>query len=129
MYLLIPYSWKIWQGIKFGSLVVYITTAKLKSSKISYSHIYVWQSRTESPNLNPLIFLQWRFWAQPLNLIPANISSYMVISAQKGGINYSLKPRLRDVYIVLWTIKYSIRLPHIFLGSPGTCNVYQALSP
>ena len=30
----LPYSWK------FGSLVVYITTTKLKSAKISYSHTY-----------------------------------------------------------------------------------------
>ena len=27
---------------KFGGLVVYITTAKLKSAKISYSYIYVY---------------------------------------------------------------------------------------
>ena len=27
---------------KFGGLAVYITTAKLKSAKISYSHIYIW---------------------------------------------------------------------------------------
>ena len=54
----LPYSWKIWRGIKFGGLLVYITTAKLKSAKISYSHIYVWQSCTEPPNLNQLIFLQ-----------------------------------------------------------------------
>ena len=41
----------------FGSLAVYITTAKLKSAKISYSHdiIYIWQSRTELPNLNRYI--------------------------------------------------------------------------
>ena len=43
---------------KFGGLAVYVTTAKLKSAKISYSHIYVWQSCTQLPNLNPLIFLQ-----------------------------------------------------------------------
>ena len=43
---------------KFGGLAVYITTAKLKSAKISYSHVYIWQSRTEPPNLNPPIFLQ-----------------------------------------------------------------------
>ena len=43
---------------KFGGLAVYVTTAKLKSAKISYSHIYIWQSHTEPPNLNPLIFLQ-----------------------------------------------------------------------
>ena len=46
----IPYSRKIWQGIKFGGLVVYIITAK-----ISYSQIYVWRSCTEPPNL---MFLQ-----------------------------------------------------------------------
>ena len=58
MHFIIPYSRKIWRGIKFGGLAVYITTAKLKSAKISYSHIYVWRSHTEPPNLNPLIFLQ-----------------------------------------------------------------------
>ena len=35
---------------KFGGLAVYITTAKLKSAKISYLHIYVWRSHTELPN-------------------------------------------------------------------------------
>ena len=54
----IPYSWKIWREIKFGSLAVYITTAKLKSAEISYLHIYIRQSRTKLLNLNPLIFLQ-----------------------------------------------------------------------
>ena len=38
----IPYSQKFWQGIKFGGLVVYIATAKLKFTKTSYSHIYIW---------------------------------------------------------------------------------------
>ena len=36
---LILYSRKIWWGIKFGGLVGYVTTTKLKSAKISYSHI------------------------------------------------------------------------------------------
>ena len=72
------YSWKLWWGIKFGSF--FFLTAKLKSAKISYSHIlYVWQSRTELPNLNPLIFLQLRFWAQLPNLILANISGYTAV--------------------------------------------------
>ena len=56
-------------------MAVYITTAKLKSAKISYSHIYIWRSRTEPPNL---IFLQLRFWVQLPNLILANISGYTV---------------------------------------------------
>ena len=44
----ILYSRKIWWGIKFGNLTVYITTAKLKSAKIFYLHIYVWRSRTQT---------------------------------------------------------------------------------
>ena len=44
-YTCIPYSRKIWRGNIFGGLAVYITIAKLKFAKISYSHIYVWQSR------------------------------------------------------------------------------------
>ena len=69
---------------KFGrelNLVVWQSaqaTAKLKSAKISYSHIYVWRSRTELPNLNPPIRLQWQYGSQPPNLIPANIFGYMV---------------------------------------------------
>ena len=53
--LCIPYSWKIWRGIIFGDLAVYITTTKLKSAKISCLHIYVWRPHTEPPNLNPLL--------------------------------------------------------------------------
>ena len=43
---------------KFGGLAVDVTTAELKSAKISYLHTYVWRFHTEPPNLNPLIFLQ-----------------------------------------------------------------------
>ena len=48
----IPYSRKILRGIKFGGLVVYITTAKLKFPT------FIWRSCTKLPNLNPPIFLQ-----------------------------------------------------------------------
>ena len=53
-------------------------TTKLNSAKISYLHIYVWQSHTEPPNLNPPIRLQRQFGTQPPNLIPTNISGYTV---------------------------------------------------
>ena len=43
---------------KFGRLAVYIATAKLKFTTISYLHIYVWRSGIKLPNFNPLIFLQ-----------------------------------------------------------------------
>ena len=52
----IPYSWKIRREIKFGSLAVYVTTAKLKSAKLSYSHI--WRTCTELPNSNNNIILE-----------------------------------------------------------------------
>ena len=42
MYIHVPYSRKIWQGIKVGGLAVYATTAKLKSAKISYLHTCVY---------------------------------------------------------------------------------------
>ena len=42
-------------------------TTKLKSTNIPYSHIYIWWSLTEPPNL---IFLQWQFRTQLSNLIP-----------------------------------------------------------
>ena len=88
MYSLLPFgTYHI--ARKFGgelNLAVWrsaFATAKLKSANISYSHIYVWRSLTEPPNLNPPIFLQWQFWAQLPNLIPANISGYTVITLIK----------------------------------------------
>ena len=59
---IILYSQKIWRGIKFGGLAVYITTAKLKSAKISYSHIYVWRSRTEPPKFKSANILLIAIW-------------------------------------------------------------------
>ena len=65
----IPYSRKI--------LVVYITTAKLKSAKTSYSHIYVWQAHSyqttkfKSANILTIAILRLT--------VPANISGYMAI--------------------------------------------------
>ena len=61
---------KSWRGIKFCGLAVCLATAKLKSTNISYLHIRIWQSLTEPPNLNPPIFLHWRFGTQLQNLIP-----------------------------------------------------------
>ena len=48
---------------RFGgelNLVVWwsaFATAKLKSTNISYLHIYIWRSLTELPNLNPPILI------------------------------------------------------------------------
>ena len=41
----IPYSQKIWRGIKFGGIILYY------NRQISYSHIYVWRSCTKPPNI------------------------------------------------------------------------------
>ena len=43
----LPYSWKIWRGIKFGGL--YITIAKLKSVKIP-TRIYIYTYGDPVPN-------------------------------------------------------------------------------
>ena len=51
----------IWQSAR--------TTVKLKSTKISYSRIYVWRFRTKPPNLNLPICLQRQFGTQPPNLV------------------------------------------------------------
>ena len=41
----------------------------------------IWQSTFATTNLNsPISFLQWQFWAQQPNLIPASISGYIVYS-------------------------------------------------
>ena len=50
------------------------------AGKFGRDILYVWQSLTELPNLNPPIFLQWRFGVQPPNLIPTNISGYTVLT-------------------------------------------------
>ena len=41
-YMHMQYNRKIWRQIKLGGLAVYTTTTKLKSAKISYSHIYTY---------------------------------------------------------------------------------------
>ena len=77
------YSRKIWRGIKFGSLAVYSITTKLKSTKISYSHnltVYIHMAipyrTTKFKYANILAIAILGSTAK--NLIPANISSYMV---------------------------------------------------
>ena len=76
----IPYSRKIWRGIKFGSLAVCVKTAKLKSAKFLYMCMYVWRYRTIPPNLSSLMVLKTSFLAKPPNLMTANISGYTVVN-------------------------------------------------
>ena len=44
VWLCIPYSQKIWRGIKFGGLAVLGETAKLKSAKIYTAYMYVYMA-------------------------------------------------------------------------------------
>ena len=45
---------------KFGGLVVYLSNRQIKIHQIiSYSHIYVWRSRTDPPNLNMFRMAIW----------------------------------------------------------------------
>ena len=77
-YTCIPYSWKIWRGIKFGGLAVCLSTAKLKSAKLFSTCMYVRWYHTIPPNLNPPIVWNTSFGAKLPNLMTANISSYTV---------------------------------------------------
>ena len=60
----VPYSRKIWRGIKFGGLAVCFKTAKLKSAKFFYAYMYVWRYLTIPPNLIPIMVLKTSFWGQ-----------------------------------------------------------------
>ena len=102
---------------EFGGLVVCFATAELKSANISYSHIYVWRSLTEPPNLNSPIFLQWQFWAQPPNLIPTNISSYTVVLS----ISSSIKSANASIILPLTSPHLPQGLPHLGLG----CHLFK----
>ena len=62
-------------GTLINTLLRYTTLDTFGGGGIN---LVVWQSISQLPNLNPPIFLRWRFGAQPPNLIPTNISSYMV---------------------------------------------------
>ena len=64
---------------KFGGLAIYmyITTAKLKSAIISYSHIHM-AILYRTANFKSANILAIVIWAQSPNLIPANISGYTV---------------------------------------------------
>ena len=59
-----PYSWKIWRGIKFGSLAVVFAILKLKSTNIAYLHnIHTCISLTSvSYRINVSKTNRWRIW-------------------------------------------------------------------
>ena len=74
-----PYSRKIWQGIKFGRIKFTFTTARLKCTNISYLHIYIYMAIPyRTTKLKFTNIFQQQFGAQLPNLIPANISGYMI---------------------------------------------------
>ena len=64
---------------KFGGLAVYVTIAKLKSTKISYWHIYIWRSRQiyKSANILAIAIL-----GSTTKFNSTNISSYTVYCIQ-----------------------------------------------
>ena len=98
-----------------GNLAVWwsmFATAKLKSANISYLHIYIWRSLTKSPNLNPHIFFQWLFWAQPPNLIPPILWLYSVRNLRKSM-------RSGEGTQTLHTVQHCICSTHPYRSSTG----------
>ena len=78
------YSWKFGRGTKFGGLVVYLYKCQIRNPPIFHTCIqYTYDNPLiiKPKNLKLPIFLQQLgyFGAQPPNLIPANISSYMIM--------------------------------------------------
>ena len=74
-----PYSQKIWREIKFGGLVVYITSAKLKIRQnflLTYIRAAIPYRTAKFKSTNILAIA---IWAQMPNLISANISGYTII--------------------------------------------------
>ena len=59
---------------KFGGLVVCLSNRQIKIRQNFFTHIYTYGD----PVPNCQIRLKWQFGTQPPNLIPANISGYMV---------------------------------------------------
>ena len=109
----IPYSWKIWRGIKFDGLAVCFATAKLKSVKISHSHIYVWRSRTKLPNLNPPIVLHWRFCPQYISgytvhtfMIVVSVFSSLVPTADCGRSLIFHQPGYVDILVCMYLVQF-----------------------
>ena len=73
--------------------------------------------------LNPPIFLQWRFRAQPPNLIPANISGYTVGRSVKIHLYWAMKncsdsPSKLQELIMNIPCHYQVHL-HIHWGEPN----------
>ena len=61
--IIIPYSRKIWRGIKFGGLADCLRNHQIKTCQnFLLVYIYVWWSRTEQPNLNPPIPFVMAIW-------------------------------------------------------------------
>ena len=63
---------------------------------LAYMYICVWWSLTKLPDYNLPIYLQWQFWAQLPNLIPANILAirYMWSDLGKPSIGNLLETRV-----------------------------------
>ena len=79
--IVIPYSRKIWRGIKFGGLAVAGKTSKLKSAKIYTSCMSVWRYCSRPPNLNPPILFNTQFGGQTAKFNDCQYFGYTVYRA------------------------------------------------
>ena len=89
-------------------------------SILAYTHVYIWRSFTEPPNLNLPIFLQWQFGVQSPNLIPTNISSYTVLSSATN----LFPAKGRATYIVHVHVGSYVALIHV----TRVCRLKSSLS-
>ena len=113
----IYYSWKIWQKFIFGGLAVFLPTTKLKSINISSSHMYIWRSCTEWPNINPAIMLAMVSWDSTTKF---NSHHYIVL-----GISYTTHTKIK---FVCPSVRKSVHL-HVrgFSGGRSTSTRWSSL--
>ena len=80
---------------KFGGLADCLSNRQIKichNFLLAYN-LYIWRSCTEPLNLNPLIRFRWQFVTQLPNLIPTNISGYMVCPIWSFMLTFSCSPQ------------------------------------
>ena len=115
------YSLKSWQEIKFGGLPLQLPNWN-PPILLTHTHVCICQCNP-LPNHQVTLYmcksanvvLQWRFWAQPPNLIPANISGYTVST-------FPWLPSHKHYLGLLFNVPYSRkiwRIGGLFLQPPN----------
>ena len=92
--MVLPYSRKIWRGIKFGALADRPTDRQIKIRQYLirvYTYVRIY---SRPPNLKPPIFLFTLVGTNPPNLMPAKFSGYTVSPISCVALNFLMAAAL-----------------------------------